>query len=302
MALVLKERKSLVKLGVNTVDIFSGDHIVLNTRPDLDEFTLVEAVKRLHQELGVDVVELPANLMVICPSLFTERTIAELAKYQASSGVGYTVHLPFRGLDVSSLCRPIAQASVESFKLIIRQLEETLRVEHYVMHLTEMMLQQVATKPHLDRETKAKIVGTMYAQAKEGVREILESAPPGKLLLENIKSGWQEPFAAARELGVGICCDIGHLVLEGANIKEVVAANRDLIREFHFHDAVEWTLQDGKKILQDHVALGTGVLNVTDTLDFMLAEGFDGVLMVEVGRWEAAQESVKVVKEYLQRR
>lgn len=288
-----------MKLGVNTVDVFSGDHIVLNIRPDLDEFTLVEAVKRTHQELGVEIIELPANLMVICPRLFTNRTVQELAKYQASSSVSYTVHLPFRGLDVSSLCPPIAKASVESYKKIIRQLEEALKVEHYVMHLTEMMLKQVESKPHMDQETKGKIVDAMYARAQAGIREILEDAPQGKLLLENIKSGWQEPFRIARELGTGICCDIGHLVLEGADITHVVETHRDLIKEFHFHDAVEWTLEGGKKILQDHVALGTGVLNVIDTLDLMLAKGFDGVLMVEVGRWEAAQRSVKVVREYL---
>ena len=288
-----------MKLGVNTVDVFSGDHIVLNIRPDLDEFTLVEAVKRTHQELGVEIIELPANLMVICPRLFTNRTMRELAKYQASSSVSYTVHLPFRGLDVSSLCQPIAKASVESYKKIIHQLEEALKVEHYVMHLTEMMLKQVESKPHMDQETKGKIVDAMYARAQAGIREILEDAPQGKLLLENIKSGWQEPFRIARELGVGICCDIGHLVLEGADITHVVETHRDLIKEFHFHDAVEWTLEGGKKILQDHVALGTGVLNVTDTLDLMLAKGFDGVLMIEVGRWEAAQRSVEVVREYL---
>ncbi len=79
----------------------------------------------------------------------------------------------------------------------------------------------------------------------------------------------------------------------------MIHAYQDLIREFHFHDAVEWTLQDGKTILQDHVALGSGVLDVKDTLDNMLSHGFDGVLMIEVGRWEAAAESVRVVREYL---
>lgn len=288
-----------MKLGVNTVDIFSGDHIALNVRPELNEFTLVELVKRTHQELGVDVVELPANLMVICPRLFTEGTIRSLADYQERSGVLYTVHLPFRGLDVSSLCRPIAEASVASYKKIIAQLEEALAVEHYVMHLTEMMLKQVEAKPYMEQETKQQIIDAMYEQAEQGIGEILKTAPPGKLLLENIKSGWQGPFAIARKLGTGICCDIGHLVLEGADIASVVEANRDLIKEFHFHDAVEWTLKDGKTIFQDHVALGTGVLDVQATLDGMLSHGFDGVLMIEVGRWEAAAESVKVIREYL---
>lgn len=291
-----------MKLGVNTVDIFSGDHIALNVAPDLNEFSLVELVKRTHQELGVDVVELPANLMVICPNLFTTRTIKALADYQASSGVGYTVHLPFRGLDVSSLCRPIAEASVASYKKIIAQLEEALTVKHYVMHLTETMLKQVAAKPHMESELKEKIITAMYEQAEKGVREILREAPKGKLLLENIKSGWQEPFAMARKLGTGICCDIGHLVLDGADIQNVVDANLDLIQEFHFHDAVEWTLKDGRTILQDHVALGTGVLDVTRTLDIMLSGGFNGILMVEVGRWDAARESVQVVREYLKNR
>ena len=96
--------------------------------------------------------------------------------------------------------------------------------------------------------------------------------------------------------GTGICCDIGHLILEGADISKVIHAYQDLIREFHFHDAVEWTLQDGKTILQDHVALGSGVLDVKDTRDNMLSHGFDGVLMIEVGRWEAAAESGRVVR------
>ena len=52
-----------MRLGVNTVDIFSGDHIALNVRPELNEFTLVDLVKRTHRELGVDVVELPAKAL-----------------------------------------------------------------------------------------------------------------------------------------------------------------------------------------------------------------------------------------------
>lgn len=293
-----------MKLGVNTVDNFSGDHIALNVRPDLNELSVVEHVKKLHQELGVDVVELPANMMVVSPHLFTGRTIAALAEYQESSGVGYSVHLPFRGLDVSSLCRPIAKASVASYKQIINQLEKSLNVEHYVMHLTETMLKQVVAKPHLEQETKSKVADLMYEQAKVGIKEIMEDVPHDKLLLENIKSGWQEPFSIAKELGISICCDIGHLLLDGLNvteINEVIAKYRPLIRQFHFHDAVEWTLNDGRTVLQDHVALGTGILNVDEVLDGMLAD-FDGVLMIEVGRWEAAQESVRVVKEYLQNR
>lgn len=292
----------MIKLGVNTVDLFSGDHIALNIRPDLDELTLVEEVKRTHQELGIDLVELPANLMVICPHLFTSKTISELGKYQASSGVGYTVHLPFRGLDVSSFCRPIAEASVASYKSIISALEESLDVEHYVMHLTEMMLNQVSSKPHLSDSTKQEIISAMYAEAKSNVARILATAPQGKLLLENIKSGWKEPFEIARELDMGICCDIGHLVLAGQDVTQVVEANRELIREFHFHDVIQWTFDDGRSILQDHVALGTGFLDVSSTLDIMLQGGFDGVLMIEVGRWEAAEKSVEVVRNYLRRR
>lgn len=289
----------MIRLGVNTVDLFSGDHIALNIRPDLDELTLVEAVKRTHQELGIDMVELPANLMVICPRLFTDKTIRELAKYQARSGVGYTVHLPFRGLDVSSLCRPIAEASVASYKSIIKILEGSLGVEHYVMHLTEMMINQVRSKPHMSASAKQQIIEEMYAQAKLNVAEILREAPPGKLLLENIKSGWKEPFAIARELETGICCDIGHLVLTGEDVPGVVNLNRDLIKEFHFHDVIEWTFDDGRSILQDHVALGTGVLHVYSTLNVMLQGGFEGVLMIEVGQWEAAERSVAVVRDYL---
>lgn len=292
----------MIKLGVNTVDLFSGDHIALNIRPDLDELTLVEAVKRTHQELGVDLIELPANLMVVCPRLFTDKTIRELAKYQASSGVGYTVHLPFRGLDVSSLCRPIAEASVSSYKSIMKILEGSLAVEHYVMHLTEMMINQVRSKPHMSASAKQQIIEEMYVQAKLNVAEILREAPQGKLLLENIKSGWKEPFAIARELGTGICCDIGHLVLTGEDVTQVVDTNRGLIKEFHFHDVIEWTLDDGRSILQDHVALGTGILDVSSTLDVMLQGGFKGVLMIEVGHWEAAEKSVKVVRDYLHQR
>lgn len=75
-----------MKLGVNTVELFSGDHLVLNVLADLDDLSLVEQVQRLHGELGVDLVELPANMLVICPQLFTERTIKALADYQANPG------------------------------------------------------------------------------------------------------------------------------------------------------------------------------------------------------------------------
>lgn len=141
----------------------------------------------------------------------------------------------------------------------------------------------------------------MYLRAKEGLQQVMADVPPVQLLLENIKSGWREPFAIAEELQLGICCDVGHLILEGgADPREVIGCYRGLIREYHFHDVVEWTLGNGKTILQDHVGLGMGLLKVGETLDLMLADQFDGILLIEVGgHWEAAEQSVRVVREYL---
>lgn len=291
-----------MKLGVNTVELFSGDHLVLNVLADLDDLSLVEQVQRLHGELGVDLVELPANMLVICPQLFTERTIKALAGYQARSGVGYTVHLPFRGLDLSSLAQPIWEASVESYREIIHRLEEELKVEHYVLHLTEALLKQVEAKAHWGTELQGKLVEALYARAKKGLELLLETAPREKLLVENIKSGYQEPFALARELELGICCDVGHLLLEGADPRRVVEDYRELIREFHFHGVVERTQKDGRAALQDHQAVGRSVFPVDEALDLLLADDFSGVLMIEVGTWTAAAESVQAVKEYLARK
>lgn len=288
-----------MKLGVNTVDLFSGDHLALTVRSNLHELSLVAQVRLLHQVLLVDYVELPSNLMVICPHLFNEKTIEELRDYQLESGLGYTVHLPFRGLDLSSLSQPVFRASVESFKWIIDRLENALEVDFYVLHLTEAMLPQVLSKRHLSGEVKEKITAKMYAQAKTGVTELLAFAPGEKLLLENIKSGWREPFQIARDLKMGICCDIGHLVLAGEAPEDIIPAYRGSIKEYHLHDVVEWTSKEGDKFLQDHVALGRGLLDLPQLLDLITAESFCGSLTIEVGHWQAALESVQLVREYL---
>lgn len=292
----------MMKLGVNTVDLFSGDHLILNALPELDDLALVQHVQRLRGELGVDLVELPANMLVVCPHLFTERTIQALGEYQQSSGVGYTVHLPFRGLDLSSLAQPVWEASIAAYREIITRLEAELQVEHYVLHLTESMIKQVEGKAHLDWELREKLFEVMYARAESGLEKILETAPKDKVLVENIKSGWKEPFALARKLGMGVCCDFGHLLLEGADPRVVVEQNRDLIREFHFHGVVERQLDNGRTALQDHQAVDRGVFALEEALELLLADSFSGVLMIEVGRWEAAEASVRAVKAYLNKR
>jgi sugar phosphate isomerase/epimerase len=90
--------------------------------------------------------------------------------------------------------------------------------------------------------------------------------------------------------------------LEGADPRVVVEQNRDLIREFHFHGVVERQLDNGRTALQDHQAVDRGVFALEEALELLLADSFSGVLMIEVGRWEAAEASVRAVKAYLNKR
>jgi len=287
-----------VRIGIDTVDQFGGSFNSYEVGA-MTPTSLVDMVKSLHQDLGVDVVEINASVHSVRPDMVTEETLKEIGRYQAKSDVGLTVHLPFRGIDLDNLVEPMRDAAACYQRDLVRAFDANMKVDHYVTHIQSNLLRAIReSKGHTD-EAKVRMLARMEDQARRSLETILETCEPKRLAVENLEMGYELPFRLAEEFDTGLCCDVGHLVIEQVDVPGTIAAYLDRIIHFHYHDVIE-VEDEGEKKLKDHVALGMGMLDIPATLKVMVDGNFGGVLLVEVVSREYADTSLTVLRKQLQ--
>ncbi len=286
-----------MRIGVNTVDEFGGA-LEAYRRADMHSLSLVEMVKRMHEQLQPEVVEINANVCSIAPQLVTEETLQALGHYQRQTGLQYTVHLPFKVIDISSPSEPVARASAQYFGELIRSFDQHVRVENYVLHLTESQ-DRAVKHSSMPQGMKDRLLQTMQDRARRGVEYLLAICEPKRLAIENLLEDYLFPFSVAEEFDTSICCDVGHLILQNAELLDVFGRYLPRIGELHYHDVMTVRDDAGHWVEKDHGALGMGPLNVPETLGFLKEHSYEGILMLEVVRWDYAVTSMDKVRQTL---
>jgi sugar phosphate isomerase/epimerase len=212
------------------------------------------------RQLGplVDDVELVLFEVEEYSNLPDRSTIAELNRLAQEHDLSYTVHLP---LDLALAHQP----SLDKAERVIdstRQLEPRA----YVLHLDGKAVEDDPLPAALGR-WQADALGALEAVAAM-------AGDPRRLCVENLENYPPERFLPLLdEMPVSLCLDIGHLWLNGRDPISLAEAYLPRVQVVHVHGIGE----------RDHQSLcHQGVDRVAPVLELLSAQGYDGVLTLEV--------------------
>jgi len=200
-------------------------------------------------------------------ALPSRHVIAELAAIGAAEGLGYNVHLP---TDVS-LADPDPIGRLRAVDALRRACDHAapLRPSTFTVH--------VPGGP-------AGALDPWREQARQGLAELAAAVgDPARMAVETLDYPPERVGELIAGLGLSVCLDVGHLLLQGRNPAAVAARFAPAVAIVHLHAAA-----DGR----DHLALdrlpGPAAAQVLELL-----AGFRGVVSLEVFSFEALRDSME---------
>jgi len=240
-------------------------------------------------ELDIDQLELHFDADLFYPGV-SELAVKKLREYRQE--IVFSLHLPFRYLDVSCPMERIRSASVETVLDAI-ELAAELQPINCVLHLTGNIF--ASYKSGLDP-----LIDGVMGYVEESLMKITALIEPHQILVENLPQVDFHYFMPVVErMGLSVCLDVGHNVLQGKDNREFIRNYAPLIREIHLHDVERRYHADGVQLVIDHQAIGRGMLDF-DLLFATLADlGFEGSIILEVDDQRALPTSVQRVRQLI---
>ncbi|MCL0065412.1 sugar phosphate isomerase/epimerase [Dehalococcoidia bacterium] len=233
-----------------------------------EEFLHHEIEQRL--ELQVDQLELHFDADLLYPGMM-KMAVKRLREY--CQQVAFSLHLPFSDLNISAPGGRIRSASVGTILDAI-DLASVLEPIHAVIHLAGDISYTSGFDP-LTREA--------MRYAEESLREIVKLMSPEQILVENLTAvDFRYFMPVVERLGLSVCQDIGHIVLQGGDCGEFARSHAALIREIHLHDIERRYYSESMQSLIDHQPIGRGMFDF-DAFFATLGEiGFQGSIILEI--------------------
>lgn len=215
----MRSLKGAFPFRLGTTSYIIPDDIAPNVRFLADKVDDIELVLFESDEL--------ANI----PSRADVRQLASLA---SDNGLSYTVHLP---LDIHTGHRRQSQRQ--------RSVEKCLRIIDRMKPL-----EPAAYLLHLDGDRRGGVPSGDIARWRDNhrrsVTEMLAHVAPGRLCVETLDYPLELVSDIVEDLKLGICLDIGHLLLYGYDVDAHLEKYLPRTRVIHLHG-----LRDGK----DHSAI-----------------------------------------------
>jgi len=268
-------------------------------QPEQERERHLQAVRRLVEELYLQVVELSLDFGLLHPQVMDAAFYRRMAALQEELGFACTVHLPFLWLDLTSLNELVRQASVESVRRAA-ELARLFQVETYVLHLWGPTTAQI-TRVITDEVLQRNLLTAVLQQADRSLAEICAFVELRALCIENLEA---LPFDLVVPLlerhGTGICLDVGHLAWQGGGELAFLERHEEWVREIHLHDAL-LPRPDQRGQAHDHLPLGQGELDYGALLRKLDEIRFDGCIIVENNNEADLRESLKKLQLWLTR-
>ena len=256
--------------------------------PSLMETETLEEAAALCRKLGLDFVELNMNLPRYQIQTMDVSAMRETAK---KYGISYTVHLD-ENLNVADFNPLVAAAYRETVRQTV-ELAKKLEIPVLNMH---MPLGVYFTLPQ-GKVFLFERYRQRFLEEMGSFREECEKAAGCsgiRICVENWVgyTPWQiEALDILLESPVfGLTFDVGHNRCKGGIDEPVILQRGDRLHHMHLHD-----VSGGK----DHLALGTGELDVAQYLD--LARDWDCSVVLETKTVAGLTESVRWLREYERR-
>lgn len=241
---------------------------------------------------GFTLMELSIPLMY--PGAITPKIVDSLNKLKKEHNLTYNIHLPFLGLEPTSINKYIHKATVECCVEAIK-LTKSLDPEVYIMH-TSGGLAPLFISSNINQVIRGYFLKIFRENSSQTVGEIIDLSgiPAKKFAIENINFPFEFTLEIIEENNTLICIDTGHLLAGFSgeyDLLEVIKEHYEKIVDIHLHDCF---LEPKSKRPLDHQALGTGLFS-PEILSYLEKRGFSSPVMLEMNLLQAS-ESLRWIK------
>lgn len=249
--------------------------------PTMIETDTLRRCCEVAREQGLDFVELNINFPQYQLSMLDSEELIGLAK---EFGIGYTLHLDDE-MSIADFNDYVAEGYLKTVLDAI-ELAKKVGIPVLNMHLSRGAKYTLPDRVVYFFEAYREDYLKKIARFRDACAAAIGDAPI-TICVENT-AGWLDFQRAAVELllqspAFGLTYDIGHNYCAGDADEAWLLQHKDRLRHFHIHDS-----KDGHK---DHLALGTGELDVTRYLN--LARKLGCTVVLEVKTVEGLAASVK---------
>lgn len=162
-------------------------------------------------------------------SIPSAETVRELVKLAADHGLTYTVHLP-TDIQTGHAEESERRRAVESCRRIIERLEPAAPFA-YILHLAG---DPGGPQPSTD-------LSRWQALHRDSVCRLLEVTSPERICIENLEYPFAHAAGLVYDLGLSICCDIGHLLRYGGDVDAHLDRHWPRTRVIHLHGLASGT-------------------------------------------------------------
>lgn len=203
------------------------------------------------------------------------RTLGALAE---EHGITYNVHLPM-DIDPAAVSTQVRRQSIE-------KLAHTMDRVAPLSPTTQTL--------HIAFDQPDQTERTVQAWQERGINSLntllrISGVPPGSISIENLDFSplWLQPIVDA--LDTAVCVDVGHAVLFGFNLKEILDLYAPRITLIHLHGIAQG--KDHRALTQLAPTHGQTVAN--------FLKGFQGSVSLEVFSHEKLTESMARFPEFM---
>ena len=249
--------------------------------PTMIETDTLRCCAQVAREQGLDFVELNINFPQYQLSMLDPEELKTLAR---EFGIGYTLHLDDE-MSIADFNDYVAEGYLKTVLDAI-ELAKKVGIPVLNMHLSRGAKYTLPDRVVYFFEAYREDYLNKIARFRDACAAAIGDAPI-TICVENT-AGWLDFQQAAVELLLespvfGLTFDIGHNYCAGDADEAWLLGHKDRLRHFHIHDA-----RDGRK---DHLALGTGELDIPRYLS--LARELGCTVVLEVKTVEGLAASVK---------
>lgn len=250
--------------------------------PSLFEFRTAEDHIRFCAENGFDFFEMNLSF----PWFQSDKiNVSNLMKLKNEYKVDYTIHLHDQ-INPFDFSPEIREGSLKAIDYAL-SLAERIEAKRITMHLQNGMYSSVAyTKIYAYEVCSGEYLSNVEKAAGKWASRLRDT--DSVFCIENT-SGFRIYHKKAIELMLnyrefGLTFDIGHNYKASEDDQAFILSHKDRVRHFHIHDVTEKS---------NHVALGTGLLDIPSYLD--LVRELDCTAVIEVKETAALLQSMKFI-------
>lgn len=239
----------------------------------------LERALQILQEHGFRLLEVWGDSCHLDPR--TNPDISAFARRVERSGCAvHSLHAPFTGLGLSDPTRPQMSRWVDCHERLFNYAAE-LGAEVCVVHLTSPPCP--VGPDHLSQSldvARGFVENILLAAERTGVRIALENLPAR--VNPEFACTLAELVRHFPDRRIGFCLDVGHVLVNGADMRSEIAAAAGRLLSVHLSS------NDGRKDLHWPPALG--VLDWVDTRSALSCAGYDGPYILEISGGDDALE------------